>query len=135
MKLVVDANVLFSALIREGATRRLWFRSQVELCAPAMIIVELIKYKKHISTKFSETESLESLTEKVLSRVRIVGEDSLKPFIPAAKTLIEDPKDWIYLACALKEDAAIWTNDRHFMQQKRVKIRTTTELLQEILSE
>lgn len=136
MKLVADANVLFSALIRDGTTRRLWFEPNISLYAPAMIVVELIKYRPCIDAKNSgETQALELLVEKALSKLSIVGEESLKPYLPAAASLITDSKNWLYLACALKENAAIWSNDKHFKAQKRVQVKTTSELLKEVLRE
>lgn len=133
MRLVADANVLFSSLIRDGTTRRIWFDPRVSLCAPALILVELIKYRPYIESKCEGgMESLDRLAEKALSRVSIVGEESLKPYMPAAASLIRDSKDWLYIACALKEDAAIWSNDKHFKGQKRVEVKTTVELLSEL---
>ena len=53
----------------------------------------------------------------------------LKPFLNAAANLIADPKDWLYIACALHEDTVIWSNDNDFGSQKRIRILKTKELV------
>jgi predicted nucleic acid-binding protein len=56
----------------------------------------------------------------------------LRPYIPDASELSEDPDDWLYLACALRENAAIWTHDKDFSGQLRVRILSTKELAEEL---
>lgn len=129
MKATVDANVLFSALLKQGLTRRIWFSPQMELFAPAFLLEEFRKYDSFLQKKFSGTpQEFLALCEKLFSQVRFVPDNELKPFLPAAASLSNDPKDWLYLACALKENTEIWSNDKEFKKQKRIKTATTTEL-------
>jgi len=46
MDLIVDANVLFAALIKEGITEELFFVEQLHLYAPEFIFIEFEKYKE-----------------------------------------------------------------------------------------
>jgi len=136
MRLVADANVLFSSIIRDGTTRRIWFHPQVSLCAPATIVIEFMKYRDHILRKSGRPpEEVDTLVEKALAQVKIIGDETLKPYLPAAASLISDSKDWLYLACALKENATVWSNDKGFERQKRVSIRSTTELIEELFKQ
>ncbi len=133
MKVTVDANILFSALIRKGKTRSIWFGPEIELFAPRFILIEFQKYNSFLQKKFNGTqEEFNLLSKSLLSQVNFVSDEQLKSFLPAAVSLINDPKDWLYLACALKEDTIIWTNDKGFKKQERVKIRTTTEMIEEV---
>jgi len=133
MKLVADANVMFSALLRGGLTRRLWFHPALELSAPAFIIREFLKHRAELLTKYSGSgEEFERLQKLLLSQVRLVADEELQPYLPAASSLSGDAKDWLYLACALHQNAAIWSNDRDFGMQKRVEIKTTKKLAGEI---
>ncbi|MDP2717958.1 MAG: PIN domain-containing protein, partial [Candidatus Micrarchaeota archaeon] len=52
MKLVVDANVLFSALIKDGLTRRVWFSPELELLAPEHLLLEFEKYRAFLRKKY-----------------------------------------------------------------------------------
>lgn len=136
VKLVADANVLFSCLLRDGLTRRLWFDSEFTLYSPAYIIVEFLKHREYLYEKYvGEKGEMDLLFEKALAQMTMVGDKSLDPYLPAAAILSTDGKDWLYLACALKEDAAVWSNDRHFASQRRVIVKTTKQLAEELLKE
>ncbi|MDO8538215.1 MAG: PIN domain-containing protein [archaeon] len=133
MKVTVDANILFACLITDGVTRRIWFNPEISLFAPRFILNEFLKYKQEIVKKFKGTEKeFDQLLEKALLQVKLVSDEDLKPFIPAVKTLIADEKDWLYLACALKEDTIIWSNDNDLKKQSRIKVKTTQELIEEV---
>ena len=58
-------------------------------------------------------------------------DEELGPFIHAASSLITDKKDWLYLACALYKDTFIWSNDKEFKNQRRLKVFTTEEMVKE----
>lgn len=74
-------------------------------------------------------EELHRLIAKVFEQLTLVPDRSLKPFLPAAASLVKDPKDWLYFSCALYEDTLIWSNDNDFGGQKRVTVVTTKELI------
>lgn len=74
-------------------------------------------------------EELNHLITKVFRQLTLIKDVDLKPFLPAAKSLIDDSDDWLYISCALHADTLIWSNDNDFGQQKRIKIVTTKELI------
>ncbi len=130
MKVTVDANILFACLIKDSATRKLFFNPALSLYAPEYIADELLKHILEIRGKSGlSEEELSRLILKVFGQVTIVPDKDLKPFLPAAASLIKDSGDWLYLSCALYEDTAIWSNDNDFAPQRRVKIFTTKELM------
>ncbi|MDD5163225.1 MAG: PIN domain-containing protein [Candidatus ainarchaeum sp.] len=132
MKATVDANVFFSALLKKGETRRIWFNPEIELYAPAFILAEFRKYSGYLMKKSSlAEEDFFALAEKLFLQVSFVDDKELKPFLPAAASLSEDLKDWLYLACALKEDTIIWSEDKEFKKQNRVRVLTIQEMLKE----
>ena len=53
MYLIVDANILFAALIKQGKTDELLFVDHLHLFAPEFILIEFEKYKKEILQKQS----------------------------------------------------------------------------------
>jgi len=132
MKVTVDANVLFSALIKKGKTRKIWFGPEIELFSPKYLLIEFQKYAGFLRRKFKGTEEeFTTISKKLLLQINFVSDQELKPFLPAVIFLIDDPKDWLYLACALKEDTIIWSNDKGFKKQKRIHTKTTTEMIEE----
>lgn len=133
MKATVDANILFSALLRKSITRRIWFNPELELYAPAHLLAEFQKYRCFLLKKFGGSEDeFSGLYLKLLSQVHFIPDDKLKPFLPAAASLSGDPKDLLYLACSLAEDTILWSNDKGFKKQSRIMVLNTEEIVQEI---
>ena len=56
MDLVVDANILFAALIKEDITSELIFKLRLHLFAPEFILEEFEKYKEELKNKTGRTE-------------------------------------------------------------------------------
>ncbi len=132
MKVAVDANILFSCLIKGGLTRKIWLSPVLVLYSPAFILQELEKYRPLLLKKYGgPEEEFIILMDKLLRVVRFVPDSELVAFIPAASTLMADKKDIFYLACALKEGTVLWSNDKGFKHQKRVPAFTTEEMARE----
>ncbi|MFX1575487.1 MAG: PIN domain-containing protein [Promethearchaeota archaeon] len=51
MKLNVDANILFAALIKEGLTAELLLSDKLQLFTPEFLLTEFSKYKDLIPKK------------------------------------------------------------------------------------
>jgi predicted nucleic acid-binding protein len=129
MKLTIDANILFASLIRDSTTRKLIFNPVVSLFAPQFILEELLSHRPEIQKKSKlNDEELSDLVGRIVDQISVIADKELKPFLPAAASLSTDEKDWLYIACALREDTWIWSHDAGFAPQKRVKIVTTKEL-------
>jgi predicted nucleic acid-binding protein len=130
VKVTVDANVLFACLIKDSTTRRLLFNPALSLFAPEFIVNELLIHILRIKKKSGLSDKdLLRLIEKVFGGIILISDENLVPFLPAAASLVNDSKDWLYLSCALREDTIIWGNDSDFAPQRRVKVVTTKELL------
>src|SRR3989344_3158718 len=130
MKVTVDANILFSCLIKEGTSRRVWFSPSINLYAPAFILQEFKKYYPELLEKYGgEQAEFAGIAEKLLGIVEFVPDNELVPFLPAANSLLQDKKDILYIACALKEDTPIWSNDKGFKKQNRVPAMNTAEMI------
>lgn len=135
MKVTIDANVLFSALIKDGFTRTLMIKSDFTLYAPEFILIELNKYEDYLLKKSKlDVQTFNEVKETLLRRVTLVSGEVLRPYLTPASTLITDEKDWLYLACALKENTIIWSDDPDFKEQNRVIVKTLQELAKEQIS-
>jgi len=129
MKIVVDANALFSAMLRDGLARKVFFHAELELCAPAFLLEEASKHFGELAKKYSGTSGeLAQLLRLLASQVELVPDEKLAPYLPAACKLVLDDQDWLYLACALHSNAALWSNDAQLKKQKRIAVNTTQEL-------
>lgn len=133
MKLVVDANVLFAALLKDGGTRKLLFDPRVTLIAPRFIAEEFLLKKPELLRKAGCLEKeLDAMLATLLEKITLANDEQLKPFLPAAASLTTDRKDWLYLAAALYANAELWSHDKQMTRQARVKCWSTKELMEKL---
>ena len=129
MDLVIDANVLFSALIKDSFAYNLLFSDTFHIFTPEYIFTELEKHKDEILEKTERTtEEFFRLVEILKRRIVIVPLEELVPYVEEAEKLTPDPDDMAYFALALKLNCAIWSNDKKLKDQNKIKIYNTHEL-------
>ena len=130
MDLVIDANIIFAALIKDDFTRFLLFRENITLCAPEFIFTEIEKYSKEIYRKSGRThEELENVLNVLIRRIHIIPKEEIIQFIAHTKTISPDPKDVPYMALPLKRKIPIWSNDKKLKNnQKTITVYTTEEI-------
>ena len=131
MRLVVDANILFSFFKKDSFTRRfILSHPEIELFTPLYVFEELEEHKEEIKSKARIDDTVYELsTKEILEYVTIVPLDEFKKFWGKAKQISPDPDDVEYLAVALSLDCAIWSNDKDLKKKQfRVVVVTTEEL-------
>ncbi|MBI2670587.1 PIN domain-containing protein [Candidatus Woesearchaeota archaeon] len=139
MIIVVDSNVLFSALVKVSLTRKIIYEMDEDLVFPELIFEELRRNKLDLvkKSKLSEEEFDETL-RLILKCVRIIPTVLLLPYKKEAWDLIKEhsPEDVIFVACALAFDNAIlWSNDKKLKRQNKVLVLNTREIKAMIKSE
>ncbi len=133
MNLVVDANVLFAALVKQSKTTELLFRDELHLYAPDFLFEEYSKYKGELLKKTGRSpRNFEQLLEVLQRRITIIPLEEFFPFMKEAKIVSPDAKDAAYFAVAFKLGASIWSNDKKLKEQNRVKIFTTNDLINKL---
>ena len=132
MKLILDANILFAALIKEGLTAELLISDKLQLLAPEFLLTEFSKYKSLILNKTHRNEEdFNYFLELLKEQINIIPKKEITPFIDEANKISPDPKDTIYLACAIALKSNIWSNDKKLKQgQERIKLYSTEELIE-----
>ena len=131
MKLVVDANILFSFFKKDSFTRRfILSHPEIELFTSMYVFDELEEHKDEIKSKAKIDERVYVLSKKeLLEYVTVVPLEEFKEFWEEAKQISPDPDDVEYLAVALSLNCAIWSNDRNLKEgQSRIMVITTVEL-------
>jgi len=131
MKLIVDANVLFVALIKQGSTAELLISDKLQLFAPEFIFTEFTKYKDLILRKTHRNEEeFNNFLELLKEQISIVPKKEITPFMDEADKVSPDPKDIVYLALAIALKSSIWSNDKNLKQgQTKITIYSTDELI------
>ena len=129
MNLVIDANVLFSALIKESFSYNFLFSGKFHLFTPEYIFTELEMHKEELMDKTERTtEEFFRLVETLKRRIVIVPLEELVPYVEEAEKLTPDPDDMAYFALALKLNCAIWSNDKKLKEQNKIEVYNTHEL-------
>lgn len=135
MLLVVDANVLFAAMIKEGDTAEVLVSEQLRLITPEFVLSEFEKHKDEILLKTHRTSvDFAKFLYILENRIEVIPSTEIKPFLRDAESIIHvHPKDVPYFALALKYDCAIWSNEKRLKEhQKRIKVYNTAELLSQL---
>lgn len=128
MRLVVDANIAFRALISRGGEIRAMLGPALpaELFAPNHLFVEMFKHKDAIvrASGLEEDDVLGAL-HVLLENIRFLEEASIPIGIwTEAYRLCRDvdPKDTPYVAMTLQlEDGQLWTFDCELREGLRAK--------------
>ena len=88
MKLVVDANILFAALIKEGSTAELLVRDKLRLFAPQFLFTEFAKYEELILRKIHRSkEEFNQFLELLQEQIIIYPKKEIIPFIDKAEKI------------------------------------------------
>jgi predicted nucleic acid-binding protein len=82
MDLVVDANILFAALIKDSTTSELMLHEDIHLYAPEFILEEFEKYKELIKRKTNRNDSeFETALDIFQRRIKLIPHEEIKPYV------------------------------------------------------
>ena len=133
MKIILDVNVILSALIRDSATRKIILNSRSDFYFPEPSLDKIRKYKDYILKKSGlDEEEFKELIAILFKYIRIVRAEEIKKNWSEARKLMEhiDPEDVVFIAAAFSiADSVIWSDDRHFEKQNKVKALKTEDLI------
>jgi len=133
MNIIIDSNVLFSALIKNSVTRKVLLEYEDFFLFPSYILIELRKHKKEVLNKSRMTEKdFDKLLQLILSRVLMVQTGDLLTYRKKALEIVKDIdiNDVLFVACALAhKNSVIWSDDKALKTQKKVKVINTKEIL------
>ena len=134
---VIDTNIIFSALLKNSAARKIILSDTFDLFVPEFLFTEIIKYEEVILKKAGmEKENLELLLLLLQSHVSVIPFKIFIDFLEAAEEEMEkiDMNDAPFIALALKLKIPIWSNDLHFKKQRKVESFNTAEIISAFLS-
>ena len=135
MNIVIDTNILISALIKNSIVRKIIFESGWTFYYPLVSLEEIEKYRFLILEKSGlstdDYKQLFGILQKYLSFVNVFTYES---YLVQAQDCIKhiDEKDVVFVALALSlKNDGIWTEDRDFERQDRVKVWKTVDILKQ----
>jgi predicted nucleic acid-binding protein len=133
LKLVVDTNVVLKALIRASKVRGILLSPNHQFYVPEYAIEEIERHLPLVMKKSGLHESEVKLVLSVLlTNLQVVPQDCVsKEWKEAERTMAgidEGDVAFVAAALALRPDG-IWSDDKHFQRQSKVKVWTTAELI------
>jgi len=120
LKLIIDTNIVFSALLGNKKAQNLIFFD--ELIAPKMMLLEIFKYKEKIK-KFSK-DDIDILFFDLAKNIKIIDEDYIPfEFKKEAFELCKDIdiKDTPFIALSLYLNTLLLTGDKKLITELKKK--------------
>jgi len=130
--LVIDTNILISALIKEGLTKEILTNLKLNFIFPELSLEDIYFYKTDIMRKAKINEKqFYTLLLRLLKYVKIIPLDIINSFREEAHEIMGkiDKEDTIFIATALAFNCPIWSDDKHFQKQNKIKILTTKDII------
>ena len=132
MKVILDVNIILSALIRDSTTRKIILNSEFDFYFLETSLYKIRKYKNYILEKSGLTEEeYDKILAILFKYIQLVPTEEIEKNWDEAKKIMEhiDKEDVVFIATALSiEDSVIWSDDRHFEKQDKVKVLKTKEI-------
>jgi predicted nucleic acid-binding protein len=133
MRLVIDTNIIFSALIKDSITRRILLISKYDFFIPEYVFIEIQRHSNEIMKKSGyDQDDFDTMLDTLISNVNVIPTEEFKEYIPKAfkimKDIDEDDTSFLALALMIKGDG-IWSNDPHFDKQNDIKVWKTKDIV------
>ena len=94
MDLVLDANILFSILIKKGITEELFFKDTITLYAPEFLLDEFEKYRAYILKKTHRPDKeFHTLMIILRKKINLIPNEETQDYIKQAKQVCPDDND------------------------------------------
>lgn len=132
MILVIDANPFIAGFLRNSTSRRIILSDKVMLCSPDWLIDELDRNASELMEKFPNKADFSGTRSMLLGFVKIVSFKEYSLYLDEASKLTKHSKDIPYFALALSLNCPIWSDEKSFKQQSKVRVYSTSELIKEI---
>jgi predicted nucleic acid-binding protein len=133
MKLVIDTNIILSALIKDSITRKIIIESNWEFYYPLISFYEINKYKNLVLKKSNiSKEKYELLLMYLFKHIILIKNDKILNNLEKAKNIMFniDPNDVVFIATALSiKNSIIWSDDNDFKKQNDVLVVNTKEII------
>lgn len=116
LTLVVDSNILFASVIKEGDNARLLLSDRLKLLAPERLLEEFKEYKEELLKKTHRTkEEFEKSLEILEERIEIIPRVEFEPWLEEAKKK-SPTDDFPFTALAKAYNCAVWSNDKELKE-------------------
>jgi predicted nucleic acid-binding protein len=133
MRVVVDTNILIAGLLKDSTIRKILLDGENVFYLPAYSLVEIKKYEDYLLDKSGlSCEEFLGLMNSLLKNIKVIPLKKFSRYMKKADRIMLksdlDDSSFVALALAIRADG-IWTFDKHFLMQRKIRIISTAELL------
>jgi len=131
MRLVIDSSSIISAVIRDSSSRNIIFLSGIKFYAVQEAEDEVAKYKNEILNKAGiSEEEYNRIIKDLFKKFKIINKEVIQTRLKEAEGIIGkiDIADVPFIAAALALKCGIWSDDKHFQKQDKIRIWKTKDL-------
>jgi len=129
MKLVIDANEMFSFFNPKSLARSIALRHDLELHSPYFALGEIEHVRPMIIKRFSlSAAGFDAVISLLRSVIKFSPEGAYLDMIDRAMEISPDPDDADFLALAMLLNCPLWSEDKALRKQKDVEVYSSTEL-------
>lgn len=137
MYLVVDTNIVFSALLSKAKTFDIFIANALlnkyKLIAPEFLFLEIGKHFDEILERSKlSSEDLSEVFKFIKTQIEFIPFNEFNKFLPEAETVSPHYKDVQYFALALSYHCTLWSNESAFKNQHKIKVYSTYDMLKEL---
>ena len=133
MRIIVDVNIVLSALIRKGNKRDIIVKSGFDFYFPEIALLKIRKYREYALEKSGLLEGeFDQLLAVLFKYLKILPTESVRAHWKEALEIMGkvDTEDVVFIAAALSlPRSCVWSEDRHFERQNRVLILKTIDIV------
>ena len=131
MDLIIDANIVFAALIKEGFSSKLILNDNLNLFSTDFLVEETERYLFNLLEKSKrDVRDFIRFEEIIHEKIKIISRLEFSNLLEEAKNFCPDSGDLLYFALALHLNCPIWSNDKKLKEQNRIKVYSSHDLLE-----
>lgn len=133
--IVVDANIVFAAFLRDGTSRRLILDRGLDLCTPPWLWDEVVARYEWLQAKTKlPRAALDELLRQLRDRIADIPTQAIEAHRDEALRRVKRSgrKDAPYVAAVLAVEGVLWTQDGALAREAGGPVITTQGLLAEV---
>ena len=137
MILVVDANIVLAAVIRNSTSRRLLLDLNLSLFAPEVLKTEVLRHidaDEEIQQKVNlPVAELRDIFDLICSRITFIHEEIYSKYEKESMEVAPHKEDAPYIALALHLQCPLWSHDGGIAKQKLVEVVNTKQIIDHLV--
>jgi predicted nucleic acid-binding protein len=129
MQVVIDTNVLISALMAKTKTFEIIVFGDLDMHVPEYSLEEIERHKEELRERMHiPDDEFDLALDLILSHVTVVNREKYRLFESHAKKICPDQNDFPFFALALAMGTPLWSNDKRLKDQKEIIVYNTKDM-------